>query len=118
MKTTANALTAQALKALDLAGYNVWRQNNGGVFDPSKKVFRRNSSTPGISDILGYHRKTGVILAAEVKAGKDKLSEYQKRFLEGIEKSGGVAMVIRTMEDIENIYKNKNEVLQNFGINV
>ena len=118
MKTTANTLTKQALKALDHIGYNVRRQNNGGIYDPSKKIFRQNSSTPGISDILGYHRKTGVILAAEVKAGKDKLSEYQKRFLEGIEKSGGVAMVISTMEDIENIYKNKNEVLQNFGINV
>ena len=107
MKTTANALTKHALKALDHIGYNVWRQNNGGIYDPSKKIFRQNSSTPGVSDILGYHKKTGVILAAEIKAGKDRLSEYQKRFLEGIEKAGGVAMVIRTMDDIENIYKTK-----------
>ena len=107
MKTTANTLTKHALKALDHIGYNVWRQNNGGIYDPSKKIFRQNSSTPGVSDILGYHKKTGVILAAEIKAGKDRLSEYQKRFLEGIEKAGGVAMVIRTMDDIENIYKTK-----------
>ena len=53
----ANQLTVQTLKALSLKGYHVWRQNNGGVYDPVKKVFRRNSSTPGVSDIIGFHKK-------------------------------------------------------------
>jgi hypothetical protein len=50
--TSANALTKHALKILDLKGFKVWRQNNGGVYDPTKKVFRANSSTPGISSLL------------------------------------------------------------------
>lgn len=98
--TSANNLTKQAIRILDLKGYNCWRQNNGGIFDPTKKVFRANSSTPGISDIIGYHRRTGQFLAVEIKSGKDKLTDEQKLFLENVEKAGGLALVIRTTDDI------------------
>lgn len=101
--TSANNLTKQALRILDLKGFNCWRQNNGAVWDPVKKVFRRNSSTPGISDIIGYHRKTGQFLAVEIKSGKDRLTKEQKLFLENVEKAGGMALVIRTTDDILNI---------------
>lgn len=104
-KVSANALTRQALRVLSLKGYECWRQNNGGVYDPVKKVFRRNSSTPGVSDILGYHRQTGQFLACEIKAGKDVLSSEQVRFLEGVRSSGGVALVVRSVDDLENIFK-------------
>lgn len=101
----ANVLTKHTLRALDLIGFHVWRQNNGGVYDPTKKVFRRNSSTPGISDILGFHRKTGKIIAVEIKAGKDVLSVYQMNFLDQVFKSGGYSFVVRSFEDIETIAK-------------
>lgn len=103
--TSSNELTKQALRALDLKGFHVWRQNNGGVFDPTKKVFRKNSSTPGISDIIGFNRKTGQFVACEIKAGKDKLSEYQIEFLENVKQSGGIALVIRGTDDVEGILK-------------
>lgn len=102
---SANALTAHALRILDLKGFHVWRQNNGGVYDPVKKVFRAGSSTPGISDILGFHRLTGVIIACEIKAGKDRLSEEQETFLANVKRAGGIAIVIRTTDDIENLNK-------------
>jgi hypothetical protein len=101
--TSANALTKHALRILDLKGWYVWRQNNGGVYDPVKKIFRSNSSTPGISDILGFHKKTGQFIACEIKVGKDKLSPYQERFLDQVKRAGGLAIVIRTVEDIENL---------------
>jgi len=107
-KVTANALTQFALKTLPLCGFVVWRQNNGGVYDPTKKVFRRNSSTPGISDILGYQKGTGKIVAIEIKVGRDKLSPYQVDFLDGIEKSGGYSFVVKTPDDLEcilNLFK-------------
>jgi VRR-NUC domain len=104
-KVTANTLAAHALRALDMSGFNVWRQNNGGVYDPTKKVFRRNSSTPGVADIIGYHRTTGCFCACEIKAGKDRLSAAQEMFLSSIEKAGGFVFVIRTMDDVEAIYK-------------
>lgn len=99
-----NTLTVHAIKALSLNGCHVWRQNNGGVFDPTKKVFRRNSSSPGVSDIIGFHKRTGIFIAVEIKAGKDKLSPYQERFLEDVKNAGGISMVIRTMDDIEAVY--------------
>lgn len=102
-KIEANALTKHTLKMLDIYGFYCWRQNNGGVYDPTKKVFRQNSSTPGISDIIGFHRKNGKFIAVEVKAGKDVLSPYQVNFLNQVEKSGGYSFVVRNLEDIETI---------------
>ena len=102
-KVTANALTQMALKTLPLCGFVVWRQNNGGVYDPTKKVFRRNSSTPGISDILCYQKKTVKIIAIEIKVGRDKVSWQQTEFLKGINDNGGIAHVVRTPEELENI---------------
>ncbi len=104
-KENTNALTKEAIRVFSMCGFEAWRQNNGGVYDTKIKAFRANSSTPGISDILGYHKRTGMILAAEIKTGRDKLSEYQQRFLEGIVRAGGHAYVIRTVDDLTEILK-------------
>lgn len=103
---TANALTQQAIKVLSLCGFHVWRQNNGGIYDAKIGGYRRNSSTPGISDIIGLHKKTGKFIACEIKVGKDKLSPFQERFLEVVKKSGGVAMVIKTTDELDELLKN------------
>jgi hypothetical protein len=104
---SSSVLTKAALKMLDLAGFQVWRQNNAGVYDNEKEVWRANSSTPGISDILGFRRSNGQFLACEIKAGRDRLSDDQIAFLDGVKEAGGVAIVIRTMDDIEAIKKLK-----------
>lgn len=102
--TSANALTQEAIRVLTLKGYVVWRNNNGAVWDPKKKVFRKNkSSLLGVPDILGYHKGTGVILAAEVKSGKDTVSKDQERFLASVKASGGIALVIRSSDDLVKI---------------
>lgn len=105
IKTKTNSLTKYTLRILDLSGFYVWRQNNGGVYDPIKQVFRRNSSTPGISDILGFDKKTGKIIAVEIKTGKDVLSPYQERFLNDVSKAGGYSFVVNTFEDADIICK-------------
>lgn len=101
--STANALTQQTLRILDLKGFHVWRQNTAAIYDPVKKVFRKGSANKGISDILGFHRLTGLIVAAEIKKGRDKLSKEQTAFLEAVKASGGIALVIRTTADIETL---------------
>lgn len=101
---SANALTKHALRILDLKGFHVWRQNNAGVYDPGKKVFRANSATPGISDIIGFHRQTGQFIACEIKAGKDRLSPEQTIFLERVKRCGGISMVVRSIDDLEAFY--------------
>lgn len=100
-KVSTNALTQQALKVLNLKGFNAWRQNNGAVYDPVKKVFRAGQTMKGVSDILGYHRHTGVIVAVEIKTGADKLSVWQEAFLEAINKAGGIGLVVRKIEDLQ-----------------
>ena len=99
-KLTANNLTKQALRVFDLCGFECWRQNNNAVWDAKKKVFRANSVRVGQSDIIGYHRKTGVFLAAEIKVGNDKLSAAQVMFLTGVERAGGVGITVRSIEDL------------------
>lgn len=100
---TANQLTQYALKVLSFKGWHVWRQNSSGLWDPTKKVFRRNSSTPGISDIIGFNRSTGQFIAVEVKVGRDKLRPEQERFLADVAKAGGVAAVVRSADDVDKI---------------
>lgn len=101
--TSANALTHEALRLLRLKGYYVWRQNNAGIYDPVKKIFRRNSATKGIPDIIGFHRKTSQFIACEIKAGTDRLSEEQKNFLNHVRIAGGIAIVIRNSDDLVKI---------------
>ena len=67
----------------------------------------------GISDRVGLFAKKvkcphckkkfmceGHLLAIEVKSPKGKLSEYQKDFLEEIEKRGGIAIVAWNIDDL------------------
>jgi len=102
-KMSANTLTKHALRILDLKGWDVWRQNNGGVYDPTRKVFRQGSSTPGISDIIGFHKKTGQFIACEVKVGKDKLSDEQRIFLQRVARAGGIGIECRKIEDLDQV---------------
>ncbi len=102
---SANELTKHALRMLGMKGYHVWRQNNGGVWDPTLKVFRANSSTPGISDIIGFHKQTGRFIACEIKVGRDKLSTEQEQFLADVNRAGGIGRVIKNMTDLENLSK-------------
>ena len=107
-KITANALTQHTLRVLALKGYHAWRNNNAGVYDATKKVYRANSTTKGIPDILGYRKSDARFLAVEIKAGKDRLTQEQADFIVSLQDAGGVAYVVRSIDDIEKLI---NEVL-------
>jgi hypothetical protein len=101
-KQNANDLTDSIINYLNLKGHFVWRQNNGGVFDPTKKIFRKNpKQKKGVPDICGIH-KYGYGLYVEVKANKDKLSEDQTHFGVEIAKRGALWIVARSLEDVIN----------------
>ncbi|GAA3940573.1 VRR-NUC domain-containing protein [Hymenobacter algoricola] len=97
----AASLTKAALALLALHGFTMWRQNNGGVWDPTRQLFRAGSSTPGISDTLGYHRVTGRFCAVEIKYGKDTLSKPQTAFLAEVRRAGGFACCCRSIDQLE-----------------
>lgn len=86
---TASDLTKSALKELSYRGFEVWRNNN--VRAVAGRTF---TGKKGIGDIIGFNKRTGIFLTAEVKAGKDKLSQEQADFLLSVQKAGGIALVI------------------------
>lgn len=104
-KPTANQLTQAAIRYLQASGWNVWRQNNGAVFDQKKGVHRAGSAKKGVSDIIGFHKETGRFFAGEVKVGRDKLSPWQQEFLEQVNNAGGLGIVIRSIDDVIELLK-------------
>lgn len=73
---------------------NSWMKQPGGV--------------KGVSDVLGYSRKTGQFIAIEVKIGNDRLSEEQMNFLKSIKSSGGQAYVARDFVEFAKTFYRTN----------
>lgn len=97
---SANKLTNSVLDYLNSTGFMAWRNNTMGVYDAKKQCYRRFNGLRGVGDILGIHKATGTFLSVEIKAGKDKLSVYQKKFIEDIEKYNGLACEVRQISDL------------------
>ncbi len=55
------------------------------------------------SDMVG--KSIGVFVALEVKAKNGKESEKQKTFIDNINNAGGIAGIVRSVEDIEKLIK-------------
>ena len=96
----ANNLTKQIISYLNYTSkYFVWRNNTVGVFDPTKKIYRKNAQQlRGISDILGVQKGTGRIVCIEIKVGKDVLSPYQIQFLEQMKQNGAIVIVAHNFD--------------------
>lgn len=85
-----------------------WVSDRVGIFDPTRKVFRMNRSPyriRGVSDILGIWK--GQPLAIEVKTKTGKISPEQVAFLAMFRQSGGIAIVARSIDDVEKVLKPK-----------
>ena len=97
---SANKITNSVLDYLNSTGFMAWRNNTMAVYDSKKQCYRRFNGLRGVGDILGIHKETGTFLSVEIKAGKDKLSVYQKKFIEDIEKHNGLACEVRQISDL------------------
>jgi VRR-NUC domain len=79
-----------------------WPNDSVGIFDPQKKIFRKRHSQyhlKGVSDILGIYN--GKPLAIEVKSKTGRLSPEQREFLDLFNNLGGIGIVARSVEDVE-----------------
>lgn len=56
----------------------------------------------GGSDLIGWSRE-GRFVAIEAKAGKTRITNEQRRFLEAVRAAGGLAGVARTVQDARDI---------------
>ena len=59
----------------------------------------------GCSDVIGQ-LKNGQLLAVEVKSQKGKLTHYQSEFLKKVNDNGGVALVVRSVDELQNHLNN------------
>lgn len=80
-----------------------WRINTMGVWDKKKQAYRKAPSR-GISDVIGV-LPDGKILCVECKSKKGKLSVFQIDFLNTIAKNKGLAMVVYSVSDLQQILK-------------
>jgi len=81
-----------------------WRNNNGAVYDPRSKTFRKPPKwcIPGVSDILGIYK--GRFLAIECKVKPSKPSKNQKDFLKNVAEHGGIAIIAYELDDVQKVF--------------
>lgn len=88
----------------------VFIHDSVGIYDPTKKVFRRNLNPyrmKGVADILGIWRNK--FLAIEVKNETGVVSAEQKEFLSKVNNHGGIGFVARSIQDVERELKARGE---------
>lgn len=101
---TANGLTKAITSFIKFNGYQAERINTMGVAREKKRTdgkvigvtWTKSTSTNGSADISATIRGRSVKI--EVKVGKDRQSEAQKRYQESIERAGGVYMIARDFD--------------------
>ena len=95
-------IKAQCIQWLRFHKCFCWVNTSTGIYDPTRKVFRKLNGTgqiKGVSDILGIWK--GKPLAIEVKKPGGRVSLEQLRFLELFERAGGIAFVAYGIKDLE-----------------
>lgn len=94
------------LRWLGLRNIYSWKVKTVGTFDTKLGRFRKSSPLykKGVSDILGI-LDDGTFLALEVKSKNGKATPEQKMFLDNITRRGGVAGLVRSVQDVENLLR-------------
>jgi hypothetical protein len=101
---TANGLTKAITSFIQFNGYQAERINTMGVARENKRTdgkvigvtWTKGTTTAGSADISATIRGRSVKI--EVKVGKDRQSEAQKRYQESIERAGGVYIIARDFD--------------------
>jgi Holliday junction resolvase len=84
---TAEALLTKSIRQLlHSVGIFAWKEWGGPM------------STPGVPDIIGCFK--GRLIGIEIKSEKGVVSEYQKEFIENINRAGGLAFVARDIQTV------------------
>ena len=101
---TEKEIEMEILDWLNRNGIFAFKIDNGGVYDVERKAFRsKNRFSPkGVSDILAI-LPGGRLLALEVKTETGRASVPQMAFIEKIKKSGGVAAIVRSLNDVKEV---------------
>lgn len=120
-----NALTDAVRKYCELKGCSTARINVMGIYDEQKGKYRTSGATRGVEDIdvtLPVYIqgiKIGVKVAVEIKYGKDKQSEDQKKREEKLMEAGAHYIIAKTFdqfkEDFDSIIEHYGKITQRSG---
>lgn len=97
---SANGLTKCIIAYLTLNKAFCSRINNTGVYDTKLQQYRPSTSRKGLADI--FATANGRSLMIEVKYGKDRQSEDQKKIETDQTESGGLYYVARDFASFKN----------------
>jgi hypothetical protein len=108
--STANGLTKAICDYINLHGYQAERINTMGVAREKKTTagkvigvtWTKGTSTAGSADISATIKGRSVKI--EVKIGKDRQSEAQKRYQEMIERAGGTYIIAKDFDSFVEWY--------------
>lgn len=108
--STANGLTKAICDYINLHGYQAERINTMGVAREKKTTagkvigvtWTKGTTTAGSADISATIRGRSVKI--EVKIGKDRQSEAQKRYQENIERAGGIYIIAKDFDSFVEWY--------------
>ena len=118
---SANSLTRAIIKFVELKGYQAENIKVTGrlmdkrvtytdILGHQRKIgsckYIKSSMTPGTADI-SLTLKGGLTVKVEVKWGKDRQSEAQKKYQAKIEKAGGIYLIIHKFEEFYEWYMDK-----------
>ena len=76
-----------------------------------EKIWGGGFQSAGIPDVIGCYR--GRFIGIEAKVGNNKPSEIQKAKIKMIQKAGGYASVVWSLEEVEKLLNEIDEVINN-----
>ncbi len=94
---TANGLTKCVVAYAKVSGAFASRLNNTGIFRDGK--YTRSTARRGLPDVLVTYK--GQSLFIEIKVGKDRMSDHQRKVQEEQRQAGGSYVVIGTFEQFK-----------------
>jgi len=115
---TANGLTKCIIDWIKANGYQAERISNTGRYIDNSKIvtdsmgfqkrigsgqYIKGTGTNGTADISATIK--GKSIKLEVKIGKDRQSEAQKKYQADIERAGGIYVIIKDFDEFINFYK-------------
>jgi hypothetical protein len=84
---SSSEITKSVLNELTARGCEVWRQNQ------VKVPGRAFTGKKGLSDICGFHKRTGIALYCEIKSIGDRLNDDQIKFLTTATEANCIALI-------------------------
>lgn len=125
----ANALTKTICNFITYIGGQAERISNQGQYRDNRKVvtdvlgrkrtigsgqWTKGQGTNGTADISAIYK--GISFKIEVKYGKDKMSEAQKKYKDAVEQAGAVYIIAKDFDNF--IIDFKNEILKKRQTNI